>query len=153
MSAITRNNIVLVVDDDADDRLLAKDAISECKANADFRFLNDGEELMDYLLWRNNYSDPTAAPRPSLILLDLNMPKKDGHEALKEIKARCELKQIPVVIFTTSSADTDVNRTYDMGANSFISKPATFGELVNVIRTLTSYWLTTVRIPGYVPAN
>lgn len=148
MNLAFRKNLILVADDDADDRLLAQDAIVESKATTEVRFVADGEELMDYLLRREKYSEAGAAPRPTLILLDLNMPKKDGREALAEIKATRNLRQIPVVIFTTSTADTDVVRTYDLGANSFISKPTSFSALVDIMRRLTDYWLNTVRLPG-----
>lgn len=136
-----------MADDDADDRLLAHDALAECQFEAELRCVENGEELLDYLFRRGKYSEATSAPRPSLILLDLNMPRKDGREALREIKGTPELRRIPVVVFTTSKADTDIGQIYDLGANSFISKPVSFESLVNVMRLLGQYWCSTVRLP------
>ena len=139
--------VILMADDDADDRLLAKDALTECKLANDLHFVENGEELMDYLQRRGKYSAPGVAPRPGLILLDLNMPRKDGREALREIKSDPELKRIPVVVLTTSKADTDIGRIYELGANSFVSKPVTFDSLVNVMKVLGSYWFEIVELP------
>ena len=139
---------ILMADDDADDRLLARDALAESRVANDLRFVEDGEELMDYLLRRGAYADPARSPRPGLILLDLNMPRKDGREALAEIKAHAELRRIPVVVLTTSRADEDVARSYDLGANSFISKPVTFQGLVDTMRALGRYWVEIVALPG-----
>jgi CheY-like chemotaxis protein len=136
-----------MADDDADDRLLAKDALSECKSQGDMRFVEDGEDLLDYLQHRGKYTGGANAPTPNLILLDLNMPKKDGREALREIKSTPELRRIPVVILTTSKADTDIANAYDLGANSFISKPVAFDALVNVMDTLSRYWRDIVELP------
>jgi CheY-like chemotaxis protein len=143
--------IILMADDDADDRLLAKDALAECKITGDLRFVENGEELIEYLHRRGKYDQPNAAPRPGLILLDLNMPKKDGREALKEIKVDPELRTIPVVILTTSRADTDIGRIYDLGANSFIAKPVSFDSLVDVMKTLCRYWFDIVELPAKKP--
>ena len=140
-------SLILMADDDSDDRLLVKDAMAECRWEGDMRFVENGEELLDYLMRRNRYSQPGLAPRPGLILLDLNMPRKDGREALREIKADAELRRIPVVVFTTSKADTDIGRLYDLGANSFISKPIQFDALVSVMRILGQYWFQTVELP------
>jgi CheY-like chemotaxis protein len=137
-----------MAEDDLDDRLLVKDAMAECGWEADLRFVENGEELLDYLLCRGQYSQPAAAPRPGLILLDLNMPRKDGREALREIKADAKLRRIPVVVLTTSKAGSDVGTLYDLGANSFISKPITFDALVTVMRTLGQYWFEVVELPG-----
>lgn len=137
-----------MADDDADDRLLAKDALAECDLAYDLHFVENGEELLDYLQRQGKYQQVVSAPRPGLILLDLNMPRKDGREALREIKADPELKKIPVVILTTSKADTDISRIYDLGANSFISKPVTFESLVKVMKTLGTYWLEIVELPA-----
>ena len=136
-----------MADDDADDRLLAKDALAECRLANELHFVENGEELLDYLQRRGKYEQLVPAPRPSLILLDLNMPRKDGREALREIKSDPELKKIPVVILTTSKADTDISRIYELGANSFISKPVTFDSLVNVMKVLGAYWLQIVELP------
>lgn len=138
---------ILMADDDADDRLLARDALEESRLANDLRFVADGEELMDYLLRRGAYADPARSPRPGLILLDLNMPRKDGREALREIKAHAELRRIPVVVLTTSRADEDVGDCYDLGANSFISKPVTFHGLVETMRALGRYWVEIVALP------
>jgi CheY-like chemotaxis protein len=140
--------MVLMAEDDSDDRLLIKDAMAECRWDGDLRFVEDGEELLDYLSHRGRYSPPADAPWPGLILLDLNMPRKDGREALREIKADAELRRIPVVVLTTSKAGTDIGRVYDLGANSFITKPIQFEALVNVMRALGQYWFNTVELPA-----
>ena len=139
--------VILMADDDEDDRLMAKEAFSEVKLLNSFYTVNDGEELMDYLYRRGKYSDPSTSPRPGLILLDLNMPKKDGREALKEIKADPNLRTIPVVVLTTSKAEEDILRSYDLGVNSFIVKPVTFESLVEVMKTLAKYWFEIVELP------
>lgn len=138
---------MLMADDDPDDRMLAKDALEASRLANDLRFVEDGEELMEYLQHRGKYSDPMVSPRPGLILLDLNMPKKDGREALREIKADVNLRQIPVVVLTTSKAEEDICRTYDLGANSYITKPVTFESLVDVMRILGRYWFEIVELP------
>ncbi|HEY7769281.1 response regulator [Longimicrobium sp.] len=139
--------LILMADDDADDRLLAADALAEARLNNELRFVEDGEELMDYLNRRGRWSAPGAAPRPGLILLDLNMPRKDGREALREIKAHPELRRIPVVVLTTSRAEEDVLRSYDLGASSFISKPVTFDGLVSAMKALGRYYIEIVELP------
>jgi CheY-like chemotaxis protein len=139
--------VLLMADDDADDRLLIKDAMAECRWEGDLRFVEDGEDLLDYLRHHGKYSQLDTAPRPGLILLDLNMPRKDGREALREIKGDAELHRIPVVVLTTSKARTDIGRMYDLGASSFISKPVQFEALVNVMRVLGQYWFDTVELP------
>lgn len=139
--------IILMADDDADDRMLTKDALQESRVLNELRFVEDGEELMEYLTRKGKYSDPSQSPRPGLILLDLNMPKKDGREALKEIKSDPNLRRIPVVIMTTSKAEEDVFRSYDFGASSFITKPVTFDRLVELMRTLGEYWVEFVELP------
>jgi len=136
-----------MADDDADDRLLAKDALNECRLANDLHFVENGEELMDYLHRRGKYDQASQSPRPGLILLDLNMPKKDGREALREIKTDPELRKIPVVVLTTSKADTDIGRIYELGANSFISKPVTFDSLVKVMKIVGDYWFEIVELP------
>lgn len=112
------------------------------------RFVRDGEELTDYLFRRGEYADQAAPPLPGLILLDLNMPRKDGREALKEIKADVELRKIPVVVLTTSKADEDIVGSYDIGASSFITKPVTFDKLCEVLQTFGNYWVEIVRLPN-----
>jgi CheY-like chemotaxis protein len=138
---------ILLADDDADDRLLAQDALAESRLVNDLHFVEDGEELMEYLQRRGVYANPAKSPRPGLILLDLNMPRKDGREALREIKADPNLRQIPVVVLTTSKAEEDVFRSYDLGVSSFITKPVTFEGLVQVMRTLGRYWIEIVELP------
>lgn len=139
--------VILMADDDADDRMLAKDALEESRVLNELRFVEDGEELMDYLTRKGKYSNANDAPRPGLILLDLNMPRKDGREALKEIKSDPNLRRIPVVIMTTSKAEEDIFRSYDLGASSFITKPVTFERLVELMRTLGEYWVEFVELP------
>lgn len=139
---------ILIAEDDEDDRLWAQEAITESRVANAVRFVEDGEELMDYLYCRAKYAAPGAAPQPALILLDLNMPRKDGREALKEIKGDPRLRHIPVVILTTSRAEEDVLRTYDLGANSFVIKPVTFEGLVQVMKSLAQYWLEIVELPS-----
>lgn len=138
---------ILLADDDEDDRMMAKEALEESKLANDFHTVNDGEELLDYLYRRGRFTDPVTSPRPGLILLDLNMPKKDGREALGEIKADPELRQIPIVVLTTSKAEEDIFRTYDLGVNSFITKPVSFDGLVQVMKSLAHYWFTIVKLP------
>lgn len=138
---------ILMAEDDADDRLLVKEAFEENRLLNDLRFVRDGEELMDYLRRRGKFSDPERSPRPGLILLDLNMPRKDGREAMAEIKADPELRNIPIIVLTTSKIQEDVLRSYDVGASSYITKPVTFETLVEVIKTLGKYWLEIVELP------
>ncbi len=138
---------LLMAEDDPDDRLLIKEAWEENQFANELHFVEDGEELMEYLQHRDKYANGVDALRPGLILLDLNMPKKDGREALKEIKTDPNLRQIPVVVFTTSSAEEDIVRSYDTGANSYITKPVTFKALIEVLRILRTYWLETVELP------
>lgn len=137
---------ILMADDDEDDRLLTKDAFVESHIANPLYFVKDGEELMDYLLRRGEYADPATSPRPGIILLDLNMPRKDGREALEEIKANPDLCRIPVIILTTSKAEEDIIRSYNLGANSFITKPVTFHRLVEVLKTVGDYWFHIVQL-------
>lgn len=136
-----------MADDDPDDRMLTRDAFEESHLLNNFETVEDGEELMDYLHQRGNYSGDSAKPLPGLILLDLNMPRKDGREALKEIKNNPELRRIPVVVMTTSKAEEDILRTYDLGVNSFIVKPVTFEGMVDVLRTIGKYWFEIIELP------
>lgn len=144
--SIPKPKVILMAEDDADDRLLAQDALAECGLNEDLRFVDNGEELLDYLLQRGKFNAQT--PQPGLILLDLNMPVKDGREVLKEIKSNASLRQIPVVVLTTSRADTDIELIYQLGANSFITKPVRYDSLVEVMRVIGQYWLKTVALPA-----
>jgi CheY-like chemotaxis protein len=144
MSANGHALTVLVADDDEEDRGFIKKAWTKSRTTNDLRFVEDGEELTEYLNHAGRYSEPGSAPRPGVILLDLNMPKKDGREALREIKANPELRRIPIVILTTSQAEEDIFRSYDLGANSYITKPVTFEGLVDVLRVLGKYWIEIV---------
>jgi CheY-like chemotaxis protein len=139
--------VILLADDDEEDRMLARDALAESRLSNAITCVTDGEDLMDYLLRRGKYAPPAEAPRPGLILLDLNMPKKDGREALREIKSDPELRQISVVVLTTSKAEEDIYSSYDSGASSFISKPVTFEGLVEVMKGLGRYWFEIVDLP------
>ncbi|MBU2650678.1 MAG: response regulator [Bacteroidetes bacterium] len=139
--------VILMADDDPDDRLMTREALEESHLNNELHLVEDGEELMDYLNRKGKYTNPESSPRPGIILLDLNMPRKDGRQALKEIKENEELRNIPVIILTTSKAEEDILRTYHLGANSFISKPVTFNGLVDVIKKLGEYWFEIVRLP------
>jgi len=147
MGKHTKPITILMADDDPDDQLLTKDAFEECKLANDLRFVNDGEELMDYLCRKGDFKNPEDSPRPGMILLDLNMPRKDGREALREIKADPDLRSIPIVVLTTSKAEEDIVRSYDLGVNSFITKPVTFEGLVEVVKTLGKYWFEIVELP------
>lgn len=138
---------ILMADDDADDREMTREAFEECLLGNDLRFVEDGAELMDYLNHRNKYADPAISPRPGLILLDLNMPKMDGREALRHIKSNPNFKNIRIVVMTTSKAEEDILRSYDLGAESFVTKPVTFTALVEVIKTMGRYWLEIVELP------
>ncbi|HTV40362.1 MAG TPA: response regulator [Candidatus Sulfotelmatobacter sp.] len=138
---------ILLADDDPDDRKLTRDAFIENRLANDFHAVEDGEELLDYLHRRGQYESMRGDPLPGLILLDLNMPRKDGREALKEIKADPELRRIPVVVLTTSKAEEDIVRTYDLGVNSYVTKPVTFKSLVELIRVLGRYWFEVVELP------
>lgn len=139
--------IILIADDDAEDRLLVKEAMDESRVANHMEFVEDGEELLDYLHNRGKYTDKNKYPAPGLILLDLNMPRKDGREAMKEIKADPHLRVIPIVVLTTSKAEEDILRTYDLGVNSFITKPVTFSALVDIMQTLGKYWFEIVELP------
>ncbi|MFH1746058.1 MAG: response regulator [Planctomycetota bacterium] len=138
---------LLVAEDDPDDRMLVREALANSRLANNLRFVADGEELLDYLRRRAQYSNPASAPRPGLILLDLNMPRKDGREALRELKADSDLRRIPVVVLTTSQAEADICRCYNLGASSFIVKPVSFEALVEVMKTLERYWFETVELP------
>lgn len=151
MTAPHRPFVILMADDDPDDRMLAREAFAESRLANELHTVDDGEALLDYLHRRGRYAPPASAPRPGLILLDLNMPRKDGREALQEIKADPELRRIPVVVLTTSKAEEDICRTYDIGANSFVTKPVTFEGLVDVVRTLGRYWVEIVALPAAEP--
>jgi Response regulator containing a CheY-like receiver domain and an HD-GYP domain len=144
---------ILLTDDDEEDLQMTLEALRESRLGNDLRITRDGEELMDYLHRRGRYADPSDSPIPGLILLDLNMPKKDGREALAEIKADPDLRQIPVIVLTTSQAEEDIFRSYDLGVNSFITKPVTFAGLVEAMKVLSQYWFEIVELPHRVPGD
>jgi CheY-like chemotaxis protein len=148
MKKVPKPITILMADDDADDCQMTKEAFEESRLVNDLRFVKNGVELMDYLNRRGKYSNPADSPRPGLILLDLNMPRKDGREALREIKADPKLRNIRIVIMTTSEAEEDIQRMYDLTATSYITKPVTFAALVDVIKTLGKYWLEIVELPN-----
>lgn len=139
--------VILLAEDDADDIYLITEAIDECGMEARIFMVENGEELLDFLNHRNQYAEPTESPRPDLILLDLNMPLKDGREALAEIKADPDLHNIPVIILTTSRAQEDIDITYSLGASSFVSKPNSFKNLRELVCKIGNYWLETVKLP------
>lgn len=153
MSRKTEAITILVADDDPEDCMLLKEAFQESRLVNSLRFVSDGQELVDYLYRQGRFGDPAESPRPGLILLDLNMPKKDGREALGEIKSDPDLRRIPVVILTTSKAEEDIFRSYDLGVNSYVTKPVTFESLVEVVRTLRQYWFGIVQLPPESPSN
>ena len=139
---------ILMADDDADDRQLTREALEDARLINDIRFVENGEELLEYLRHQGKYAPPAEAPRPGIILLDLNMPRKDGRTVLKELKQDADLRTIPVVVLTTSKSDEDVYRSYDLGVNSYIVKPVTFEALVDTLQTLEKYWFEIVELPG-----
>lgn len=148
MGHLERKSItILLAEDDPDDALMAREALAESRLVNHLEVVRDGEVLMDFLNCRNEHADRSAEDLPGLILLDLNMPRKDGREALKEIKSDPRFRSIPVVILTTSQAEEDIFRTYDLGVNSFISKPVSFDGLVEVMRSLGRYWFEIVQLP------
>ncbi len=147
MTRSSRPITILVADDDADDRMMIKDAFEDSRLNNKLYFVEDGEQLLAFLRREGEYAELESEPYPGVILLDLNMPKMDGREALREMKADPSLCRIPVVVLTTSEAEEDIVRTYGLGVNSFITKPVTFDGLVNVVTVLCSYWIEIVALP------
>ncbi len=144
---------ILMADDDPDDRQMTKEAFEKAHLANDLRFVEDGVELLDYMFRRGKYADAAVSPRPSIILLDLNMPRKDGREALKELRSDPRFRSIRVIILTTSKAEEDIIRSYDLSAASFITKPVTFDALVDVVRALGKYWLEIVELPQYADST
>ena len=148
MTPLAKPIVLLMAEDDADDRLLVKEALEESRVLNDLYFVEDGEQLLEYLRREGRYAEADAAPRPGLILLDLNMPRMDGREALRAIKADPDLRRIPIVVMTTSKAEEDIFRSYDLGASSYITKPVTFERLVELMKTLGHYWIEFVELPN-----
>jgi CheY-like chemotaxis protein len=138
---------ILLAEDDDDDRYLISEALDESHLNIRLYIVEDGDELLDYLYRRGKYADEIQWPKPGLILLDLNMPRKDGREALQEIKADPHLRRIPIVVLTTSKADEDVAKTYDTGISGYITKPVSFTGLREVMDAIGHYWLQTAQLP------
>ncbi len=147
MTTTSKPITILMADDDPDDRMLMKKALDQNQTQHQIQFVENGADLMDYLHKRGRYVLEKVI-RPTLILLDLNMPKMDGREALKLIKSDPELRRIPVVVLTTSKSEEDIFHTYNLGVNSFICKPAGFQELVEITREIESYWFGTVVLPS-----
>lgn len=147
MTETLATTTILVADDDDEDVDFLRDAIEESDLPGEFRTVSDGIELLEYLRREGRFAEPELAPRPSLILLDLKMPRMDGLEALRQIKADRSLARIPVVVLTTSGAEGDVLAAYDGGASSYIRKPLTFQELVDSMKSLTDYWFHVVALP------
>ncbi len=139
--------IILMADDDPDDRLLAREAFEESRLRNDLYFVEDGVELMDYLCRRGKFSEASKSPKPGLILLDLNMPRKDGREALQEIKSDNTLRRIPIVVLTTSDAEEDIISSYELGVSAYIRKPVTFEGLIAVIKSIGKYYVEIVELP------
>ncbi len=139
---------ILVADDDADDRMLIAEAFEEAHLNNPVTFVKDGIDLLDYLKREGKYAnDTTDNHLPGIILLDLNMPRMDGRTALEEIRKDPDLRKIPVVVLTTSKSEEDILKTYNLGVNSFITKPVTFDSLVEVVQVLNRYWIEIVALP------
>jgi len=150
MKPETIQRVILLAEDDPDDIYLISEALDECGLNAQLVVVQDGEELVDYLMQRNAYILADSAPRPDLILLDLNMPRMDGREALEVIKSDPELRAIPVVVLTTSNAREDMESTYTLGSSGFVTKPVSFNDLRDAICNIGTYWLKTVDLPDEV---
>ncbi len=145
-----RNNSpvrIVVADDDADDRMMIKDAFEESKLSNPVDFVEDGVQLLEYLRREGPYKHLAGLPFPGFILLDLNMPRKDGRTVLKEIKSDPVLHRIPIIILTTSKAEEDIIKTYNLGVNSFICKPVSFDKLVDIVKTVGHYWIEIVALP------
>lgn len=147
MKARLKPVTILIADDDPDDRLMTKEAFEACQYEYDLRFVKDGEELMEYLHRQGPYADASNSPRPGLLLLDLNMPRKDGREALVEIRSVSRFRMIRVIVMTTSSAEQDIIQSYELSAASYITKPVTFDALVDVVKAMGRYWLEFVELP------
>lgn len=144
---VRRPITILMADDDPEDRMLARDALAESRLANDLREVEDGEQLLHYLRREGPYADPAVSPTPGIILVDLNMPRLNGREAIAEIKRDPQLRNIPIVVLTTSSAEEDIVRSYHLGVNSYITKPVTFGGLVKVMQSFSEYWLQIVELP------
>lgn len=138
---------ILFADADADYRAMARDALLEGRSPSDLRFATDGQDLLDYLLRRGAHVDPVGSPRPALIVLDLQLPKLGGIEAVRSIKSNPELRRIPVVALTDDGDPEAVAAAYDAGVNTYLAKPVTFLALVKLMKVFTAYWLDTAVLP------
>lgn len=147
MTALKQSVKILLADDDAEDRQMAREALIEARLLNEVDCVEDGQELLDYLNNEGKFQDSERYSLPGLILLDLNMPKMDGREALKEIRSSERLRRLPIIVLTTSKAEEDIVKTYDLGVNSFISKPVTFNGLVDIMKTVGRYWFEIVELP------
>lgn len=147
MDAQAKRHCILYVEDDEDDRLLAKEAIEESSHDVDLRFVENGVEALAYIRGAEPYDSPEAAPRPDIILLDFNMPVVNGREVLRVLKTDIQLARIPIIVLTTSSSPVDINTAYDLGVNAYIVKPSRFDDLVDVFRTICDFWLKAVQFP------
>jgi CheY-like chemotaxis protein len=136
---------VLLIEDDPGDELITREAFEHNKIKNNLHVAHDGEEGLDFLYRRGGYSE---APRPDLILLDLNLPKRDGRQVLAEVKGDPDLRRIPIVVLTTSEAEEDVLRSYDLHANAYVTKPVDFDRFVEVIRQIDEFFISVVRLPG-----
>lgn len=141
--------LILVADDDEDDQLFTREAFEDSNLPIELRFVNDGVELLDYLRRQNNYENTAENPMPALILLDLNMPRMDGREALKEIKSDTALKSIPIIALTTSKTEQEILKSYELGINSFVTKPVTLAAFVEMAKLLGHYWIDLVKLPSH----
>lgn len=147
MSKSTKPITILMAEDDKDDQMLVRESFEECRLLNKLHFVEDGQQLLDYLKGRPPYDDRQKAPFPDIVLLDLNMPRKDGREALREIKQDPEINHLPVIVLTTSQAEEDILHTYKFGVAGFITKPVTFNGLVDVVKALANYWFQIVKLP------
>jgi len=148
MTRLEKCRTILMADDDGEDCLLVRDALRETGQACKLHFVHNGEELFDYLRCEGEYVELAEPPKPDLILLDLKMPRKDGRETLRDLKTDPAWRSIPVIVLTTSTADDDVTFCYDRGVNSYLTKPSTFRELVELLASLTQYWFHTVELPS-----
>jgi CheY-like chemotaxis protein len=139
--------VILCAEDDPDDQILTRDAFLESGFAIDVRFVEHGEELMDYLLGQGKYGAPGAAPTPGLIVVDLNMPLMNGREAIKAIRADAALRRAPIAVLTTSRSREDIDEAYDLGANSYLVKPVSIEGMAHLLGDLARYWFKTVELP------
>ncbi|MBB3697427.1 response regulator [Flammeovirga yaeyamensis] len=138
---------IICAEDDPDDRMMTQEAFDECELKGDLTFVENGEELMSYLNRNKQFQELENQCLPDLILLDLNMPKKDGKDCISEIKKDPTLKKIPIVVLTTSNDEDDILKTYNLGVSSYITKPVQFDAMVDIFKTIHQYWFNTVRLP------